>query len=149
MLGMNQAIGSGVDIWYTINNMGYEHSRNQVYLLNYHFVWCPKRRHLVLVGSIAQRLREILEQVATEKRVKILALEVQPDHLHLFVSCSPQMAVHKLVKAFKGRSSNLLRKEFPSLLRLPSLWTNSYFVSTAGNVSSETIRKYIKAQSTI
>lgn len=103
----------------------------------------------MLVGSIAQRLREILEQVATEKRVKILALEVQPDHLHLFVSCSPQMAVHKLVKAFKGRSSNLLRKEFPSLLRLPSLWTNSYFVSTAGNVSSETIRKYIKAQSTI
>lgn len=149
MLGMNQAIDNGVDIWYVINNMRYEHSRNQVYLLNYHFVWCPKRRRKVLVGSVAQRLREILEQVAEEKRVKILALEIQPDHLRLFVSCSPQMVVHKLVKAFKGRSSNLLRKEFPSLLRLPSLWTNSYFVSTAGNVSSETIRKYIETQSII
>jgi len=103
----------------------------------------------VLVGKIAERLRQIFNEVAQEKRVKILALEIMPDHLHLFVSCSPQMVVHKLVKAFKGRSSNLLRKEYPSLLRLPSLWTNSYFVSTAGNVSSETIRKYIEAQSTI
>ena len=128
--------------------MEYEHSRNQVYLLNYHLVWCPKRRRPVLTSAVAQRLKQIFAQVAEEKRVKILALEVQPDHLHLFVSCYPQIVVHKLVKAFKGRSSNILRKEFPSLLRLPSLWTNSYFASTAGNVSSETIRKYIEAQST-
>ena len=129
--------------------MGYEHSRNQVYLMNLHFVWCPKRMKKVLVGNVAKRLREILEQVAKEKQVKILALEIQPDHLHLFVSISPQMVTHKLVKAFKGRSSNILRKEFPSLLKLPALWTNSYFVSTAGNVSSETIRKYIEAQATV
>lgn len=102
----------------------------------------------MLVGSIAKRLREILEQVAVEKQVRILALEIKPDHLHLFASCSPQMTVHKLVKGLKGRSSNILRKEYPLLLRLPSLWTNSYFVSTAGNVSSETIRKYIEDQST-
>ena len=129
--------------------MGYEHSRNQVYLMNLHFVWCPKRRKKVLVGNVAKRLREILEQVAKEKQVKMLALEIQPDHLHLFVSISPQMVTHKLVKAFKGRSSNILRKEFPSLLKLPALWTNSYFVSTAGNVSSETIKKYIEAQATV
>jgi len=146
---MNQVLDKGVDICYAINNMEYEHSRNQVYLMNYHLVWCPKRRRPVLTGKVAQRLKEIFGQVAEEKRVKILALEVKPDHLHLFVSCYPQMVVHKLVKAFKGRSSNLLRKEFSSLLKLPSLWTNSYFVSTAGNVSSETIRKYIEAQSKI
>ena len=103
----------------------------------------------MLTSKVVQRLKEIFAQVAEEKRVKILALEIRPDHLHLFVSCYPQMVVHKLVKAFKGRSSNILRKESPSLLRLPSLWTNSYFVSTAGNVSSETIQKYIEAQSTI
>lgn len=101
----------------------------------------------MLVGDIKKRLAQILEEVAREKRVKILALEIMPDHLHLFVSCYPQILVHKLVKALKGRSSNILRREFSSLLRLPSLWTNSYFVSTAGNVSSETIRKYIEAQS--
>jgi len=148
MLGMNQGLTKVVDRWYVVY-MKYEHSRNQVYLLNFHFVWCPKRRKKVLVGSLAKSLREILEQVAMEKKVKIIALEIQPDHLHLFVSISPQIVVHKLVKAFKGRSSKLLRNEYPSLCKLPSLWTNSYFVSTAGNVSSETIRKYIEAQSTI
>lgn len=127
--------------------MEYQHSANQVYLINYHIIFCPKRRRKVLVDKIEDRLRDILQEVAKEKRVNILALEIQPDHLHLFVSCYPQMTVHKLVRAFKGRSSYYLRREFPQLLKLPSLWTNSYFVSTAGSVSNETIRKYIEAQS--
>jgi putative transposase len=143
---MNQPVDIFVDKEYTVN-MDYEHSKSQVYLLNYHIVWCPKRRRSVLTGTVKDRLGEILNQVAAEKKVDILALEIMPDHLHLFVSCYPQIAIHELVKAFKGRSSNMLRKEFPSLLRLPSLWTNSYFVSTAGKVSSETIKKYIEAQS--
>jgi putative transposase len=68
------------------------------------------------------------------------------DHLHLFVSTYPQLEIHKLVKALKGRSSNQLRKEFPELRKLPCMWTRSYFVSTTGNVSSETIQKYIENQ---
>jgi len=127
--------------------MEYKHSRNQVFLINYHLVWCPKRRKKVLVNKIAKRLKEIFNQVAKEKDIDILTLEVMPDDLHLFVSCQPQMTIHKLVKAFKGRSSNILRKEFPELLKLPSLWTNSYFVSTAGNISNKTIQKYIENQS--
>jgi len=127
--------------------MEYKHSRNQVFLINYHLVWCPKRRKKVLINKIAKRLKEIFNQVAKDKDIDILSLEVMPDHLHLFVSCQPQMTIHKLVKAFKGRSSNILRKEFPELLKLPSLWTNSYFVSTAGNISNKTIQKYIENQS--
>jgi len=127
--------------------MEYKHSRNQVFLINYHLVWCPKRRKKVLVNKIAKRLKEIFNQVAKDKDIDILTLEVMPDHLHLFVSCQPQMTIHKLVKAFKGRSSNILRQEFPELLKLPSLWTNSYFVSTAGNISNKTIQKYIENQS--
>ena len=126
--------------------MEYQHSRNQVYLINYHLVWCPKRRKPVLVGGVKTRLEQILREVAEKKGVEVLALEVKPDHLHLFVSAYPQLQVHKLVKAFKGRSSHHLRREFPHLLNLPSLWTNSYFVSTAGNVSNRTIQKYIETQ---
>ena len=129
--------------------MEYQHSRNQVYLINHHLIWCPKRRKKILVGEIKKRLDEILRQVAEEKGVAILSLSINPDHLHLFVSCYPQLLIHKLVKAFKGRSSRLLRQEFPQLLKLPSLWTNSYFVSTAGNVSSQTIQRYIEAQSKV
>ena len=116
-------------------------------MINYHLVWCPKRRKKVLVNKIAKRLKEIFNQVAKDKDIDILTLEVMPERLHLFVSCQPQMTIHKLVKAFKGRSSNILRKEFPELLKLPSLWTNSYFVSTAGNISNKTIQKYIENQS--
>lgn len=119
-----------------------------MYLVNYHLIWCPKRRKKVLVGDVKTRLEHIIKEVAKEKNTEVLALEIQPDHLHLFVSTHPNIPVHILIKAFKGRSSNLLRKEFPELLKLPSLWTHSYFVSTAGNVSSETIQKYIEAQST-
>lgn len=129
--------------------MEYKHSRNQVYLINYHLIWCPKRRKPVLVGEVKKRLEQILKEVAKEKRVEILALEVRPDHLHLFVSAYPQLQIHKLVKTLKGCSSHFLRREFPHLLRLPSLWTNSYFVSTAGNVSSRAIQQYIEAQSKV
>ena len=127
--------------------MEYKKSKHQIYLVNYHLIWCPKRRKKVLVGKIKERLNDILYEVAKEKAVDIMALEIMPDHLHLFVSTSPQTAIHKLVKAFKGKASNILRKEFPSLLKLPCLWTKSYFVSTAGNVSSKTIQSYIEAQS--
>jgi putative transposase len=114
------------------------------YLVNYHFVWIPKRRRKVLVGDVATRMRQICLELAIEKRWDILALEVAPDHVHLFVSVKPSEAPHLIIKAFKGRSSNRLRKEFPDLCKLPSLWTGSYFVSTAGNVSSEGIRRYIE-----
>jgi putative transposase len=126
--------------------MEYKSNSKQVYLINYHLIWCPKRRKKVLVGVVKDRLEAILRQVADEKKVDILALEIMPDHLHLFVSTYPQLEIHKLVKAFKGRSSNKLRKEFPELKKIPCMWTRSYFVSTAGNVSSETIQKYIEAQ---
>jgi putative transposase len=127
--------------------MDYKHGRNKVFLINYHLIWCPKRRKKVLIGNIKTRLEAIVYEIAKEKGIDVLAFEVMPDHVHLFISAYPDITVHQIIKAFKGRSSNLLRKEFPELLKLPTLWTHSYFVSTAGNVSSETITKYIEAQS--
>ena len=114
------------------------------FLLNYHFVFIPKRRRPVLVGDVATRTRQIFLDLAIEKGWDILALEVAPDHVHLFVAVKPTDTPALVVKAFKGRSSNYLRKEFPHLLKLPSLWTSSYFVSTAGNISSEVVKKYIE-----
>jgi len=128
--------------------MGYRTSAHHVYLLNYHLIWCPKRRKKILVGNIKQRLEEIIHQVAKELNIEVLALEVMPDHIHLFVSTYPDLCLPTLVQSFKGRSSHDLRIEFPQLNKLPSLWTHSYFVSTARNVSAETIKKYIEAQST-
>lgn len=124
----------------------YRRENHTVSLINYHLVWIPKRRKAVLVGDVEKRLRQIIFDVCNEKDWKLIALEIMPDHVHLFVNVGSNTGSHDVAKAIKGRSSRLLRKEFPHLLKLPSLWTHSYFVSTAGNVSSETVRRYIEEQ---
>ena len=124
----------------------YRRKNSSVSLVNYHLVWLPKRRKKVLVGEVENRCRQIIWEVCLEFEWKIIALEIMPGHVHLFVNVPPDVAAHKVANAIKSRSSRYLRQEFPHLMKLPSLWTHSYFVSTAGNVSSETVRKYIEEQ---
>jgi putative transposase len=113
----------------------------------YHVVWCPKYRRKVIGGRMELRLKEIIGEVVTEKGAWLIELETMPDHVHLLVEVDPQFGVHKLVKAIKGRSSRLLREEFPWLRsRLPSLWTNSYFVATVGGAPLSVIKRYVETQ---
>lgn len=127
--------------------MDYKIKNHSIFLLNYHIVFCPKYRRKVLINNIKIRLEEIIKQISIENNFEVLALEIMPDHVHLFISCSPTFSPHKIVKMFKGKSSNLLRKEFKELTtKLPTLWTRNYFISSAGNVSSETIKRYIENQ---
>lgn len=126
--------------------MKYKSNNNIVYLCKYHVVFCPKRRKSVLVGEIAERLKQVIELVCFNHQIEILAIEIMPDHVHLVLSLDPQFGINKAVKRIKGTSSNYLRKEYPELLKLPSLWTNSYFVSTIGDVSTETVLEYVKNQ---
>ncbi|HLA42812.1 MAG TPA: IS200/IS605 family transposase [Aggregatilineales bacterium] len=119
-------------------------ANHAVYQVNYHLVWIAKRRKKVLIGDVARRLREVCEEVAGEQGWTILNLAIQPDHIHLFVEATPKEAPHKIVRAFKGRSSRIRRREFPHLLKLPSLWTHLYFCRTAGNISAAVIEQYIK-----
>lgn len=130
--------------------MGQAYRRKEtcVFLLNYHVIFCPKRRRKILVGAIRNRLMQIIWETAPELECDVLALEVMPDHVHLFLSAAPQWAPNQLIGRIKGKSARLLRQEFPELHRMPSVWTRSFFVSTAGNVSSETIARYIAEQTT-
>jgi putative transposase len=127
----------------------YRHSITSVTWINYHFVWIPRRRRKVLIGAIAERLQELIYQTAQDLECKVLALEIMPDHVHLFLNCLPTMSPSDIMFRIKGRSARELRKEFADpLMKLPSMWTRSYFCSTAGNVSSSTIEKYIANQKT-
>jgi putative transposase len=121
-------------------------SNHAVYQVCYPYVWIPARRKKVLVGAVAERLRQICEEVAQEREWTILKLAIQPDHVHRFVEATPKERPHEIVRAFKGRSSRILRQEFLHLLKLPSLWTHSYFCRTAGNVSAAVIERYIQGQ---
>jgi putative transposase len=114
----------------------------------YHVVWCPKYRRRVIAGCMEARLKEIIAEVITEREgAWLIELETMPDHVHLLVEMDPQFGIHKLVKAIKGRSSRVLRQEFPWLRsRLPTLWTNSYFVATVGGAPLSVIKRYVENQ---
>lgn len=125
------------------NDKNYRRTSHAVGRATVHLVWIPKRRKRVLVGEVKTRLSGVFTEVAKEKGWIVLALEIAPDHVHLLVEYDPLVAINQVVKAFKGRSSRVLRQEFPELLKLPTLWTHSYFYDTTGKVSSATITEYI------
>lgn len=127
----------------------YKTNNNIVYSCIYHVVWCPKYRRKVLVGPVATRLKELIEETCAELSVEIQEMEIMPDHVHLLLEVDPQFGVHKAIKRIKGVSSRVLRQEFKELTtKLPTLWTNSYFVSTAGGAPREMIKQYIQNQKT-
>lgn len=125
----------------------YRSNAGAVFTLKYHLVWCPKYRRPVLVDGIEERLRILIATKADELAVTIHALEIMPDHVHLFVESDPTRSVAELVNRFKGFTSHVLRLEFPSLKsRLPTLWSRSYYAGTVGHVSDSVVRKYINNQ---
>jgi putative transposase len=126
--------------------LDYQRDEHRVHLIVYHLIWCPRRRKPVLTGAIAQRCQQLIEEKCRQKGWTILTLAIQPDHLHLFVRVWPSDSAALVVKEVKGVTSFHLRKEFPLLLKLPSMWTRSFFASTAGKVSQQTIQQYLDAQ---
>ena len=145
--------------------MNVKSNRNVVYRCAYHVVWCPKYRRRVITstdpavgnppvngdpGPVDTRLAEIIREVCNETRAELVEVETMPDHVHLLVGIDPQFGINRLVKLIKGRSSRLLRQEFPSLRRrVPTLWTNSYFVATVGGAPLEVVKRYIADQRNI
>lgn len=125
----------------------YAKNAGAVFTLKYHLVWCPKYRRPVLEGAVATRLKSLLETKATELEAKIHALEVMPDHIHMFVESDPTQAPARIAAQFKGYTSNVLRREFPQLRsRLPTLWSRSYFIASVGSVTEVAIQHYIESQ---
>lgn len=115
-------------------------------LATVHLVWIPcRRKRIFTIKNEAMKLRciDIFNSVASEKKWVIKALEVAPDHIHLLVEYDPFHSISQVIKAFKGRSSRYLRQEFPALMKLPSLWTNSYMFDTTGKISTSVVLAYI------
>jgi putative transposase len=130
--------------------MRFKHNNNVTYSSKYHVVWCTKYRRKVLVLDSVSRLKEIISTVCKERTVDLISLEIMEDHVHMLVEVDPQYGIHRLVKQVKGRSSRFLRKEFDWMrTRLPTLWTNSYFVSTVGGAPLSVIKQYVEQQKTV
>ena len=120
----------------------YRHTDTTVSLINYHFVSCPRyRRKIFLISNVERRFKELVKIKCKELEIEIIAIECDKDHSHMFLNCPSG-----IMKQIKGYTSRILREEFVELSKMPGLWTRSYFVSTAGNVCSETIKKYAESQ---
>ena len=128
----------------------YKSNSNVVYSCKYHVIWCPKYRRRVLIDGVDVELATIIREVCVENRAELIELEVMPEHVHLLVEVDPVVGVHRLVKRIKGRSSRILRAKYKFLRsRLPTLWTNSYFVSTVGGAPLEVVKQYIERQKSV
>ena len=116
-----------------------------IYSCKYHVIFCPKYRHPVLVDGVDGRLKELIKETCDQ-----LNVDIMPDHVHLLMEVDPQYGIHKAVKRIKGYSSRVLRQEFSWLKsRIPTLWTNSYFVSTVGGAPLSVIKQYIEDQKNV
>lgn len=125
----------------------YRKTRNAKFLLNYHFIWIPKyRRKLLDEPSVQVIVRETIEELSVQHKFNVLSLEIEPDHVHLFISALPKDAPSQLINVIKGTTGRRIGQSHPELKKNGSVWTRSYFVASTGNVSSETIREYINKQ---
>lgn len=128
--------------------MNINKTRYSIYNLNYHIVWIPKYRRKLFTGQMELRLGEIIRESCIRNNISVLALEIMPDHIHLFVSAPPRWSPSEIVNIIKGYSSRKMRQEFLQLKKMikDELWTRTYFIGSAGTVTSETIKKYIAEQ---
>jgi len=125
----------------------YKSNLNVVYSCKYHVVWCTKYRRPLLDDSIQKDLKQIIEEICLNRKSDLITLEATPDHVHLLVEVDPQYGIHRLVKELKGKSSSVLRRKYKILrTRIPTLWTNSYFVSTVGGAPLDIVKAYIDSQ---
>ena len=135
--------------WYPYLMEEYRRTKTTVSLINYHFVFCPRyRRKIFLNPFIDKRFKELVQEICGEHSFHILALETDKDHVHLFLNTPPKFSPTDIMAKIKGGTSKTIRDEFPERQAMPSLWTRSYFVSTAGSVSSQTIKRYVETQRT-
>ena len=132
-----------------IQNKEKEYRTNEttVYSCQYHVVFCPKYRRSVLCDGVDSCLKKLVLGYCAKKNIKVLDMEVMPDHVLLLLDIPPMRSPRNEITGLKGYLSHELREVFPKLKsRLPSLWTRSIFISSVGAVSLEIVKKYIENQ---
>jgi putative transposase len=130
-----------------INNMREQHTKYVTYKIAYHFVWCPTYRKDILTGKVAQFVESELRRLCQENGWEIGALNVQEDHVHLFLSALPSVAPSLIANTLKGITARQVFKQYPEVKQQlwgGSFWSRSYYVGTVGDMTEETVKKYIE-----
>lgn len=131
----------------TIGDMEEQHTKHVTYKIAYHFVWCPKYRKQILVDDVARFVESEIRRLCEENKWSIGALNVQEDHVHLFLSAEPRTAPSLIANTLKGISARQVFKQYPEVKKQlwgGSFWSRSYYVGTVGDMTEETVKKYIE-----
>ena len=123
---------------------------HSVYSLQFHLVLVVKYRKKVLVGKLAERLKEVVEEVAQHFGVEIIEQETDKDHIHILFSSRPTIMLSRFVNSLKSVTSRKLRREFPEFMKRElwggKFWSPSYFIATTGQVKLEDVKRYVQSQ---
>jgi putative transposase len=127
----------------------YRTSSHSRYDLKYHFVWVTKYRKGILTGAVGTRLRDLVREVCRTNEIEILQGSVSRDHVHVLLSCPPNLSPSKIMQHIKGKTSRKLMQEFQHIQKQywgRHLWARGYFVASSGNVTDDVIMEYIRCQ---
>jgi putative transposase len=125
----------------------YKKTKTTVSFINYHFVFCPRyRRKIFNISGLEEIFKKLIVKKSESIGIEVIAMECDQDHCHLFLNCPPALSPSDVMKELKGYTSKILREEFSEISKMQNLWTRSYFVSTADNISSGTIKRYVEEQ---
>lgn len=132
---------------YTTNMKRFKEMNGIVYHCSYYVLWCTKYKRDVLTEEISKRIEEVMKDTCTAKDAEISEIRTGGNYVSCKISVAPQLGIHKIVKAIKSDTSSSIRKEFPEIKKkLPTLWTNSYFVTTVSDSIEEAIHSYVESQ---
>jgi len=124
-------------------------TRHVKHFIAYHFVWIPKYRRDILVGKVAERLKQMLKEYTEEIGCEVISLEVNPDYVHVFLRAKPNLSPAQIVNHLKGKTARKLLQEFPELRAKTMnerLWSRSYFVASVGYITDEIVKHYVETQ---
>ncbi len=128
----------------------YHSAKHCKYLVQYHIIWCPKFRFSVLDSTLSATLKDILSDICGEYGYTIKAMEVMPDHIHLFLDTPQTVAPCDVVRTLKSVSAIRMFHAYPALkqfyARRGALWSRGYFISSVGHISEATVKRYIEEQ---
>lgn len=127
------------------------HGRTSVYNINYHIVWSVKYRRKIITPEVESYMKEVIQNIAESKGFKVDEFAAgNGDHVHLFVTAPPKLSPSLIIQYLKGITGRKLYEKYPDLrskLWKGELWNHSTYIETIGDVSEDTIRKYIEHQS--
>ena len=130
-----------------LESMEEQHTKHVTYKIAYHFIWCPKYRKQVLTGEVAQFVESELRRLCAANGWTVGALNIQEDHVHLFVGAKPSDSPSRMANTLKGITARQVFKRYPAVKKQlwgGSFWSRSFYVGTVGDMTETTVKKYIE-----